>query len=137
LHEAYEEIITVNLIGLAGSLLTIALSVFQVICMQSTKVKLWDYAYFRSVLYRFCKGVCMRSSVSWSINILKFNKYCTHFWAYSISSIILTVWGRMGGLDYLRIWTTEMKRSGKHNIQKLSLNAKVKPLKPKILYLTV
>ena len=39
LSEAFEEIINVNLIGWAGSLLTTALSDFLVICTQSTKVK--------------------------------------------------------------------------------------------------
>lgn len=39
MHEARKEVINVNLIGWAASLVTIALSVFQVICMQSTKVK--------------------------------------------------------------------------------------------------
>jgi hypothetical protein len=43
----------------------------------------------------------------------------------------------VGGMDYLRNWTTEAKLCGVDNTQKLSLNAKVKPLKAKILYLTV
>jgi len=83
------------------------------------KWKLWDYVFFFSVSFTLIlQRVGMRSSFSWSINILKFNIYSTHFWAYGISSVILTVWERVGGLDYPRIWTAEAKVCGTDNIQK-------------------